>query len=720
MIFNKLVVAAGAWLLCVGLAALPVRGQQMLEQGSVEEVEASGKSMPLLTFDADFDTTGVASPEATVSLAIDEQGLRVDTAIVDNQYPGITLSAPSGSWDLSAWRWVRLDVDNVGERDIRLGLRADNPGADDDVSLRMFVIADVPAGQKETISLPIYSTDWALPFLSQLVGMREAPGQSQIDPSQVEKFILFSVRPESNESFVVSNLRVQGEVTPIELSEFLPFIDRYGQYVHTEWPGKATSDDDLLAQVESEAADLAANSGPSSFNQYGGWADGPQLEATGHFRVTKREGMWWLVDPDGRLFFSTGPDCLNIRASGATGVEHRETYFEWLPPREGDELSEHYFVNESWAPHGFYKDKLPFTMFGFYNANLQRKYGDDWRDDFADLAHLRVRSWGMNTIAAWGDPLIYRRQKTAYTTHVWVSGARPIEGSTGYWGQFPDVFDPGFREAARESIAEYEQEQTDPWNIGYYVDNEMGWGDETSLAIAALTSPPDQAAKIELIKDLQINHRNIEALNAAWGTDYGSWDDMLQRQDEPPELDRARADLEPFYQKLCETYFRTIKEELKAVAPDKLYLGARFAWRNDVAVRASARYCDVVSYNAYQASVADLRLPKGIDRPLMIGEFNFMSGDTRGFGGPSISAIDQAHRGERYISYVEGALENPQIVGVHWFQYSDQSPAGRPDEENFNAGIVSLTDYPHAGLVDGIREIGYRMYDVRAAAMNAE
>ncbi|MEM6562617.1 MAG: beta-agarase, partial [Planctomycetota bacterium] len=117
---------------------------------------------------------------------------------------------------------------------------------------------------------------------------------------------------------------------------------------------------------------------------------------------------------------------------------------------------------------------------------------------------------------------------------------------------------------------------------------------------------------------------------------------------------------------------------------------------------------------------ADLRLPKGIDRPLMIGEFNFMSGDTRGFGGPTVSAIDQAHRGERYISYVEGALENPQIVGVHWFQYSDQSPAGRPDEENFNAGIVSLTDYPHAGLVDGIREIGYRMYDVRAAAMNAE
>ena len=140
--------------------------------------------------------------------------------------------------------------------------------------------------------------------------------------------------------------------------------------------------------------------------------------------------------------------------TGHAGVDHREDYFAWLPPREGSPFSEHYFLNEGWAPHGFYKDKLPFMMFDFHNANLERKYGENWRATFADLAHRRLRSWGMNTIAAWGDPLVYRQQKTAYTTHVWIAGARPIEGSTGYWGQFPDVFDPGWREAAREAIAQ--------------------------------------------------------------------------------------------------------------------------------------------------------------------------------------------------------------------------------------------------------------------------
>ncbi|MEM1109502.1 MAG: beta-agarase [Planctomycetota bacterium] len=684
--------------------------------GLAEEVGESAESIPLIKFDADFSTEGVAGENTAVSLSQENETLKAVWPAAQNGYPGITLRAPGGAWDLSSWRWIRLDVENKGPRKITLGLRADNPGADDDAKLRMHVILDVHAGQKQTISLPIYSTDWALDRSAKLVGMRDTPGQSKIDPSKVVKVILFSVRPYHDESLILSNLRAEEKVKVLAMSEFLPFIDKFGQYVHAEWDGKARSDQDLIAQIESEAQDLASNPGPANVNKYGGWLDGPQLEATGHFRTTKHKDKWWLVDPDGRLFWSNGPDCIDVRFGGYTGVEHREDYFAWLPPREGDPYSQHYIENAGWAPHGFYSDKLPFMMYDFHNANLQRKYGEKWRESFAELAHQRIRSWGMNTIAAWGDPLIYRQQKTAYTTHVWITGTRPIEGSTGYWGQFPDVFDPGFREAARESIAEYQQERTDPWNIGYYIDNEMSWGNTTELAVAALTSPSDQAAKLALIDDLKINHRNIEALNAAWGSDYTSWDDMVRRQDAPPDLDRARADLEPFYQKLCETYFRTVKEELKALAPDKLYLGVRFAWRNDVAVRASAKYCDVVSFNAYQGTIGDLKLPEGIDRPLMIGEFTFSAADARGFGGLMISATNQAHRGERFAEYIRSGLENPQIVGAHWFQYIDQSPAGRPDGENWNVGIVSLTDYPHYGLVEGMRDIGYRMYEVRDAA----
>jgi hypothetical protein len=706
-------------LVCLGgLAAiatfsLNASAQEIPHDAPLVYVGSDEPAQPLIAFDDSLDAAAVGSGGATASLVSqdDASGLLVQVTLENNQYPGVRLDGPEGGWDLSEWQYINMEVENLGDHTLRLGLRADNPGATNDDKLRVTAIDEFAPGESKTLSLRLNATEWALDPPLPLVGMRLAPGQSAIDPSQIEKLIVFSVRPEHDERFILRNVRAENRLTKFDSSNFLPFIDRYGQFVHDDWKGKIHSDADFAAHKAAEAKDLAAQPGPKSFNQYGGWADGPQLDATGSFRVAKHDGKWWLVDPDGRLFWSHGVDCIDIRF-GPTGIEHREDYFAWLPD-DSDPLAAHYKTNSGWAPHGFYSDKLPYRMYDFKNANLHRKYGDDWKNAYGEMAHQRLRSWGLNTIAAWGDPKIYRQQRTAYTAHVWISGADPIEGSSGYWGQFPDVFDPSYRKAVRKSISKYKQDATDPWNIGYYVDNEISWGNETQLAVAALTSPADQAAKLALIEVLQEHHRDIGALNAAWGTDYESWDGLAASRDKPPDIDRASPDLRRFYQLLCETYFRTIKEELKAVAPDKLYLGCRFAWKNDIVVWASAAYCDVVSYNIYKYSISDFRLPNDIDRPVMIGEFSFGAPDSGVFPTGS-KARDQAHRGELYENYLNGALDNPQIVGTHWFQYFDEPASGRPDEENFNMGMVTVGDYPYAELVQSVREIGRTMYERRA------
>ena len=97
---------------------------------------------------------------------------------------------------------------------------------------------------------------------------------------------------------------------------FFPFIDTFGQYRHKDWPGKVKSVADLTARREAEAKELARQPGPKDWDRYGGWAAGPQLRATGFFRTEKVKGKWWLVDPDGRLFFSHGIDC--VRALDTT------------------------------------------------------------------------------------------------------------------------------------------------------------------------------------------------------------------------------------------------------------------------------------------------------------------------------------------------------------------------------------------------------------------
>ena len=56
------------------------------------------------------------------------------------------------------------------------------------------------------------------------------------------------------------------------------------------------------------------------------------------------------------------------------------------------------------------------------------------------------------------------------------------------------------------------------------------------------------------------------------------------------------------------------------------------------------------------------------------------------------------------IAYLRSALANPDIVGVHWFQYADEPLTGRLlDGENGHMGFVSVADVPYAGLVSAAR-----------------
>ena len=252
---------------------------------------------------------------------------------------------------------------------------------------------------------------------------------------------------------------------------------------------------------------------------------------------------------------------------------------------------------------------------------------------------------------------------TPYTDTISSRGARVIEASEGYWAKFPDVFDPGFEQAIQNNLARrVGSSANDPWCIGYFSDNEMSWGDDQSLSLAVLRSPPTQAAKKVLVGDLRTKYGDIDMLNAAWGSKYESWDTLLQSRQAPDEQ-TSRADLVAFYSKAAEQYFRAVRQAIHAVAPQQLYLGCRFAWVNDLAAIAAGKYCDVVSYNRYQRSVADFHFP-GEDRPLMIGEFHFGALDRGMFHTGLVPVESQAARAEAYQDYVADALASST---VRWY-----------------------------------------------------
>jgi hypothetical protein len=546
----------------------------------------------------------------------------------------------------------------------------------------------------------------------------KAGGSDTMDPARVSQFVVFLNQPKEDAVFEVIGLTARGTYTAptawtTDAAPYFPLINTLGQYRHKEWPGKTKGVEALAAQRDAEKSRLEAEAAELSrrgaWNQYGGWADGPKLEATGFFRVQKHDGKWWLVDPEGRLFWSHGIDC--VRMLDATPIEEREAWFE-DPPWAQPELAE-FIIPSAYALKGHYAGRSP-RCFSFAGANLKRKYGPEWREVHPLVIHQRLRAWGLNTIANWSDLSVALLRRTPYTDSASSRGTKMIEASEGYWSKFPDVFDPSFAESVKRSMTpKVGKSAGDAWCIGYFSDNEMSWGDELSIATAALASPPEQAAKRELIADLRTKYGDVARLNAAWGTAHASWE-ALAASTARPDAAKAGDDLKAFYTKAAEQYFRTVRDAIRAVAPKQLYLGCRFAWVNARAAAAAAKYCDVVSYNLYRRSVADFKMPGGLDVPLIIGEFHFGALDRGMFHTGLVPVANQAERAATYRSYVEGALKHPQFVGTHWFQYQDEPTTGRVlDEENYQIGFVDIADTPYAEITAVSRAIGEGLYRLR-------
>ncbi len=488
---------------------------------------------------------------------------------------------------------------------------------------------------------------------------------------------------------------------------FLPCFDKFGQFKWREWPGKTHSEEELKAAAVAEEADLAAHPGPADRDRFGGWTKGPKQQATGRFYPKKIDGKWWLVDPDGNLFWSWG--AVRVTPSSALtplngnprtpkcgeALPDRDCLFEGLPEK-GEELAQFYDTYDALLLP-FYLKRGETRRFDFSAANLYRKYGTDWFEKFAESCHRRLRSWGANTIANSSDLRICLQDKTPYAERVEVS-SRPIAGSWGQWFKFRDPFDPSFREATLAALAEHAREAHDPWCIGFFIDNEINWGSKhEDLARWTLWSPDDQPAKVEFLKRL-----------AAKGITY-------KGDVESVPIEELRA----FTNVLVEEYFKRTREAVKEFDKGLLYLGCRFARSPSWVIGACAKYCDVVSYNIYTDNVRDWRLPDGLDAPVLIGEFHFGAHDRGLFGAGLLNMETQEGRAEALKTYVNSALHNPQIVGAHWHQFSDQATSGRFDGEHFQVGWTDICDRPYPETVKALREVGWPLYETRSAAQIA-
>ncbi len=695
-------------LACIAVLAFttdhPVQAETALPTPAAEaNAPAEARVKPLVRGAEDWQALQQAGHVAVSNARLELDGGSPVLELTGTAPGRLELTSPLGFFDAEGFTRLVFELKNHGSSEVKYELRLDNEGATD-TAKTAYYFGWIKPGQNKNANALFPRKKEALdqyPELKVFLPMKGLPGgllfeEHNINPAKIQKISLSVYPSGQGVRLALGSVYASHPPVPVLLQrqQFFPFIDTYGQYIHENWPGKVNSDEDLKTASQEEEKDLAANPAPTDRSKFGGWAKGPRLQATGFFRTEKYKGKWWLVDPEGYLFWSNGPTCVGFGGAD-TKITSREYFFSGLPQSDSP-LARFYGKNGA--------------AYMFTQANLFRKYGADWDSKFAEATQRRLKSWGMNTLGNWSNPRMTGMRQSPYVSAV------DFKCETVTWRHFPDVFNPSFRVKLREAFQTRAECFNDPWCIGFFVQNELKFASPQKFMEDVCKEPTGNPCKAEWVKDLEHTLGSISKFNELAGTHFAHWK-ALQDNTEAVKLDRLADVADTFYKKMCAIYFRECREEQKRVAPHQLYLGCRFLQNvSAVPVTVAAQFCDVVSYNVYDYSVAS-RNVEHIDKPFIIGEFHFGALD-RGMFGPGCRwAGDQQDRAGLYKDYVTGALRNPYCVGAHWFQYNSQAFTGRdPDGENYQVGLIDITGNPYPELREAIREVAYPMYETRMAA----
>ncbi|HOT92603.1 MAG TPA: hypothetical protein PLJ78_11470 [Anaerolineae bacterium] len=525
-------------------------------------------------------------------------------------------------------------------------------------------------------------------------------GGQRVDLRKVDRMRLVVLRKGPQPvRFCLTPITVTVEESPKLETLTLPkgkLLDELGQSTLHEWSAKSRGSEEVTELLHTQLAAAPEHKLPQGFSRWGGWL-GKRFAATGFFRTQRDASRWWLVDPDGYAFWSSGLDCVAFGID--TAYEGMEAALTWLPDTSGPYAQAHHTRGEVRA-------------FDYLKANFIRAFGSEAAYEKWGVITLGLlRQLGFNTIANWSD---WRLASAAQVPYVRPLDTRALDVPMVY-RDFPDVFHPDFERAKAEFAEQLRETRDDPAFIGYFLMNEPNWGfAQETPAAGMLFNTPECSARRALSAFLRGRYGDEERLSHAWETGVtfaalaeGEWDIPLTKA--------AQADLADFSTIMVERYFGGLSAACREVDPNHLNLGIRYYTIPPAWAIKGMRCFDVFSMNCYRTRVPAEEMAKInalLDLPIIIGEWHFGALDV-GLPASGIGHVPtQADRGKAFRVYLEDAAARPWCVGVHYFTLYDQSALGRFDGENYNIGFLDTCNRPYAPLAEAARRSHERLYPV--------
>jgi hypothetical protein len=386
------------------------------------------------------------------------------------------------------------------------------------------------------------------------------------------------------------------------------------------------------------------------------------------FTVGEILGQWRFISPEGIPFWSLAVCCTG---PGSTKKDYN--------PKNPSYASFKLFPSDkAWVENTL--DKLTNNGFnslgGWSDTRLFRQYGGEKRLPYFEVLHL-----GAYHRAPWEDMFSAEHERI-------------------------------IQKAAKDQI---EKIKDDPYLVGYFSDNELGWWRE-ALFLAYLKMKPSAPGRKRFVEFVTHHYKgNWAAFKKDWTTKQPSFDKL----DPNIRLKTGQGGMrvvKAWQSYLTDHYYRQMKTAIRKYDPDRLILGDRYCqfYYPNVA-QAATPYVDVISTN-YGADWNSGELTEYFlaslhqitKKPVLITEFYMAamenrSGNKNSSGGFPVVKT-QRDRERAVKTYLADLARRPYVVGAHWFQFWDEPTHGRGDGENYNMGLVDIHGKDYEGLMRVFRE----------------
>lgn len=433
----------------------------------------------------------------------------------------------------------------------------------------------------------------------------------------------------------------------------------------------------------------------SDLDRFGGWK-GKQFEATGFFRTEHDGERWWLVTPEGHAFLSLG-------------INH------YHPGWWAQNYNREHWVKEFGA---------------------ERPRDQTWQKGFRDRAVADCRRLGFNTLGfhseapmlidpPLGPVMPYIRQYEPVRFSSW---RRPKPNA------YVDIFSPEFEDqcdvAARQLVRPYVD---DPMILGFAMADIPILSDKESRRSKGTTWPrvlrnlgADAPGKQAYVSTMRERHRDIRAFNAAYGTDFSSWDALAAAQNWRTKTDFTNqaelADNMQFMRRGVERYYTVAKAAFRRYDSNHMFLGDKLNGNGDSldhVVDITGRHTDLILVQCYgrwdyQRPRFDLWSSK-TDKPLLNGDSSYgVPGKMmpNPLGNPHCQASNQAERAAWTREFAESAFARSDFVGWHICGIIDTWKTMPGKEKWQHCGLMTPTGAFYPEMEEVIQDISARLYHI--------